>query len=123
MEPGALRVEELLRNRRAQRLTTVVNLGEVFYRIAREETKGSAERVLAWLEMLPVQHVVADWTLAKAAATIKSAYPLAYADCFAAALGNQLDAAIVTGDPEFEPLERDGVVRVEWLTRRPKRAR
>jgi hypothetical protein len=29
-----------------------------------------------------------------------------------------MDAQVVTGDPEFLPLEADGVIRLAWLHRR-----
>jgi ribonuclease VapC len=51
--------------------------------------------------------------LALAAAYLKGLHPISYADCFAAALAQQLDAAVVTGDPDFRQLE--GRVAIEWL--------
>jgi ribonuclease VapC len=40
-------------------------------------------------------------------------YPIAYADCFAAALGIRKNAKVITGDPEFRRFgER---VKIEWL--------
>jgi ribonuclease VapC len=122
-ESGAVQVEALLRNRRARLWASVVNLGEVFYRIAAEETVYTAEQVMAWLEVLPVQHVDADWDLTKSAAFLKANYRISYADAFAAALAQRLGAAVVTGDKEFEAPERDGVVRVEWLPAKPRRRR
>lgn len=121
-EPGARRVEELIESPTDELWITVVNFGEVFYRIAREEDIESAEVALLWMEMLPVQVVDIDWSLARGAAAIKAGYALAYADCFAAALAQRLGAAVVTGDGEFRPLERDGVLAVEWL-RQPRRMR
>lgn len=102
---------------------TVVNLGEVYYRIAREENVPSAEKALIWLETQPIRFVEADWVLTLEAARLKAQYPLAYADCFAAAAARQRNAAVVTGDPEFEQLEAGGVVAVEWLPHRPKKRR
>jgi PIN domain nuclease of toxin-antitoxin system len=123
LEPGAARVEALLRNRRARLWASVVNYGEVFYRIALEETVLSAEQVMAWLEVLPVHRVDANWEMTKNAAFLKASYRISYADAFATALAQQLDAAVVTGDKEFEGPERDGVVRVEWLPAKPRRRR
>jgi ribonuclease VapC len=48
---------------------------------------------------------------------------MSYADCFAAALAQRLDAAVVTGDPEFEDIERAGELKVEWLPPKPKSRR
>jgi hypothetical protein len=38
---------------------------------------------------------------------------MAYADCFAAALGSQLKAVVVTGDPEFEKLSKE--ISIQWV--------
>jgi ribonuclease VapC len=102
---------------------SVINVGEMFYRIAREEDPASAERALIAVGRLPIRFADADWSLTRTAALIKAQYPLSYADCFAAALAARLGAAIVTGDPEFEQLEADGVVAVEWLPHRPRKRR
>jgi ribonuclease VapC len=119
-EEGAFHVQQLLGSRQHQRWMTVINLGEVYYRVAKEAGMRAAPEALDTVERLPIVFVDADRPLALAAALIKARYPISYADCFAAALARQLDAAVVTGDPEFEPLERDDVVAVEWLPR-PKR--
>jgi hypothetical protein len=39
---------------------------------------------------------------------------LSYADCFAAALGKNLAAEVVTGDPEFQRLK--GEIKIAWST-------
>ncbi|MEW5989188.1 MAG: PIN domain-containing protein [Chloroflexota bacterium] len=48
---------------------------------------------------------------------MKAAYPLSYADAFAAALAQELKATLVTGDPEFRPLI--ALIAIEWLPQRP----
>jgi len=118
-EPGADRVRELMAHNEI--LVSVVNAGEVFYKTMREQGAEKADDVLIAMHDLPLRFVGSDLDLAMHAAKIKGRYPISYADCFAAALAQEMDAAILTGDPEFEPLERDGVVHVEWLAR--KRAR
>jgi predicted nucleic acid-binding protein len=72
---------------------------------------------------LPVELVDATSGLTLDAARIKSKYSIAYADSFAAALAQYVNAHVVTGDEEFKQLERDGVVSIEWLPPKPKRAR
>ncbi len=57
--------------------------------------------------------VVADWSLAQAAATFKSRHKLSYADAFAAALAKQNRAHLVTGDREFRSLGSE--VNTVWL--------
>jgi predicted nucleic acid-binding protein len=53
--------------------------------------------------------------LLKRACSFKAAYPVSYADSFAAALAEVNNCPLLTGDPEFEPLARSGSIRVEWL--------
>ena len=102
---------------------SVINLGEVYYRVGRERGLPLAEQALEWFGRQPVHIIDVGWKLTRAAAEIKSTYALSYADCFAASLARQLEAAVVTGDPEFEQLERDGIVEIEWLTPKPKARR
>jgi len=47
------------------------------------------------------------------AAQIKTQYPISYADAFAVALAQELNAIIVTGDPEFKQVE--SIVTLFWL--------
>ena len=47
------------------------------------------------------------------AAKFKAQYPIAYADCFAAALAFQRKAVVVTGDPEFRKLSDR--ISIEWV--------
>ena len=49
------------------------------------------------------------------AGRIKAKFTLSLADAFVAALGQIQNAKIVTGDPEFRPLEEAGEIRVVWL--------
>src|SRR5438067_2295242 len=55
----------------------------------------------------------ADWDLTKEAARLKSKYPVAYADCFAAALAKREGGRLVTGDPEFRRLDKE--ISVIWI--------
>jgi len=52
---------------------------------------------------------------ALAAAHLKTDCPIAYADCFAAALSQLKNATLVTGDPEFSKIKADRNVQIEWL--------
>jgi predicted nucleic acid-binding protein len=70
------------------------------------------------VHVLPIRLVEADMELTGQAADLKTSArrrrrAFSYADCFAAALAQQLDATLVTGDPEFEQVQ--DVVRIEWL--------
>lgn len=116
-------VGRLLRDRRHQHWMTYVNLGEVYYRVAREEGRVAADQALVWTDQLPIMLSDAGRTLTLAAARLKAAYRISFADCFAAALAQQLDAVIVTGDPDFALLEANRLVSVEWLAKKPTRRR
>jgi ribonuclease VapC len=47
------------------------------------------------------------------AAKLKGKYRIAYADCFAVALSEKLNATLVTGDPEFKKLK--GRISIQWI--------
>ena len=86
-------------------LMAVVNAGEVWYAVARKRSDKDADRSIKDIGDLGITIVDADWNLTKEAARFKRAGRIAYADCFAAALAKRHDAPLVTGDPEFKPLE------------------
>lgn len=122
-EPGGGAVGQLLTDRRHEHWMTYLNLGEVYYRVAREHGRAAADQALVWTNQLAISFSEADRSLTLAAARLKAAYRISYADCFVAALAQQLDAAVVTGDPDFALLEADTLVTIEWLARKPKRSR
>ena len=115
-ELGSEEVSRLLREAQAGQmklLMTWVNVGEVAYIVERRWGKGRLYQVLVTLEATGIEIVPIGRELALAAAHIKAEHPLAYADAFAAALAMREDAAVVTGDPEFEILEE--VLSIHWL--------
>jgi len=73
-----------------------------------------AEKVMKQFSKHSIQLVDADQDLAYRAAKLKAIYPIAFADCFAAALSSKLKATVVTGDPEFEKLAHE--VTIYWVT-------
>jgi predicted nucleic acid-binding protein len=115
-EPGAQQVAGLLETaqRGEPRLAmSVVNLAEVIYRTERERGLQRAQEALAKVLEYPVELFDVDLELALAAAHFKASQSIALADCLAAALAQRLDAAVLTGDPDFQRLE--GAVPIEWL--------
>jgi predicted nucleic acid-binding protein len=94
----------------------VINLGEVAYIVERERGLPKTQETLARVNELPIEVVDADLTLTLAAAHIKTNCPIAYADCFAAALSHLKNATLVTGDPEFGKIKADRRVQIEWMT-------
>jgi predicted nucleic acid-binding protein len=51
--------------------------------------------------------------LADSAADFKARFKLSLADAFAAALAREKKAELVTGDPEFKPLDQE--LKIHWL--------
>ena len=92
---------------------SVVNLGEVWYIVARETSEPEADRCEKELRQLGIEFVDADWNLTQQAARYKSQHRMSYADCFAAALAKQKKARLATGDKEFKQVETD--VEISWL--------
>ncbi|MDP3880197.1 MAG: type II toxin-antitoxin system VapC family toxin [Dehalococcoidales bacterium] len=117
-EPGSDRIRELLeaaKDRKCHLCMCVVNMGEVMYIVERERGLPKAQETLGRIDELPIEIVNVDRPLTLAAAHLKTDYPIAYADCFAAALSQLKDATLVTGDPEFNKIKPDFNVRIEWL--------
>jgi predicted nucleic acid-binding protein len=94
-------------------LMTVINLGEVWYSIARERSDTDAEQSIQDVADLGITIVDADWQLTHQAARFKAKGRIAFADCFAAALAKREHAPVMTGDPEFKPLEKE--ISIIWL--------
>jgi ribonuclease VapC len=93
----------------------VINLGEVLYIVERERGLPRTHEVLARIDELPIEIVNADRTLTLAAAHLKAQCPIAYADCFAAALSQVKEAALVTGDREFRQIKSGITLEIDWL--------
>lgn len=115
-EPGAQTVASLLREllaNRAKGYMSVVNWGEMYYSVMRDQGLVEAEKILSQFEKYPIELVDADQILTHEAAKLKGSYRIAYADCFAAALSIKLKAILVTGDPEFRQLEEK--ISIQWI--------
>jgi predicted nucleic acid-binding protein len=94
-------------------LMSVVNLGEVWYSIARTNSPETADQYIHEIKGLGIEIVDVDWGLTRQAAAFKANGNISYSDCFAAALAKSRKADLVTGDKEFKPLE--GEIKIAWL--------
>jgi predicted nucleic acid-binding protein len=56
---------------------------------------------------MAIEVVDVDWALMRQAAAYKAKGKISYADCFVAALAQDRDGEIVTGDKEFQMLEEE----------------
>lgn len=113
---GAQRVQELLQATKegtVHVVLSVLNFGEVTYITERERSLTKAHEVLAAVEQLPIELLPATQVRVIDAAHIKANYRVAFADVFAIASAVELQAIVLTGDPEFRSVE--GVIEVGWL--------
>ena len=119
-EPFSQRIEELLKQARkgdCRLYLHAIQLGEVYYITLREQGQDSADLAYARIKAFPltfVDHI--DENLLIMACTLKANYPISYADSFAAALAEIHECILLSGDPEFKVLEKEEIIRVEWLS-------
>lgn len=115
-EPGAEAVEQLLisaSKKNSPLLMTDVNYAEVEYSIVKKDGAAAWADAAKVLEGLPIDFHSTTRALADSAADFKARFRLSLADAFAAALARENKAELVTGDPEFKPLEQE--IRIHWL--------
>lgn len=98
----------------------LINVGEVFYLVAKGRGAALAERFLSEFPMMPIHAVLPDRRLILDAARLKSRFPVSYADAFAIETARQQKAALVTGDPEILELSKREPIELLWVgTKRP----
>lgn len=119
-EPGAADVQRCLDDAergQADCFTSIINLGEAFYRLVRVNRREHAESLwrMALRRRLPVSVKEATQRRVRRAAELKSKHAIAYADAFAVATAVEFQATLMTGDPEITPLVGQYDLRVEWL--------
>jgi predicted nucleic acid-binding protein len=115
-EPGADFVRSLLLEAESGSLNLamcVVNLGELWYIIARTDSPAQADALVEEIQGLSIEIVDADWKLTYQAAIFKSKGGLSYADSYTAALGQLRQAEVITGDPEFQKLREE--ITLIWV--------
>jgi len=94
-------------------LLSVVNWGEVYYIILREEGRRRVDEISHLISTLPIEIAPADSGITRQAAEYKAVKKMSYADCFAAALAKLHRAELVTGDIEFKQVEGD--IKIRWI--------
>ena len=115
-EPGGEQVRKVLKAAHAGKTTlymSVINIGEIYYNTFQERGREQADEAVFIMRQLPVTIVNADMEITMEAAGLKSVHAVAFADCFAAALGIRKKATVITGDPEFKRFGK--VVKVKWI--------
>ena len=122
-EPGAAAVQHCLgeaERGHAECVTSIINLGEAYYRLVRVERREQAESLwrMALRRTLPVAVKEATRRRVRRAAELKANHAIAYADAFAVATALEFRATLLTGDPEIKPLEGEQDLQVQWLPQR-----
>ncbi len=115
-EPGADFIRDLILQAEqgsADLMMSVVNLGEVWYAIARTNSTDIADQYIHEIEGMAIEIVDADWELTRQAAVFKVNGNISYADCYAAALAKTRGAELITGDEEFEVLQNE--IEISWI--------
>jgi len=115
-EPGADFVRDLIlkaEENKVSLLISVVNLGEVWYSIARSNSLEVADQYIQEINGMAIEIVDADWNLTRQAAAFKANGGISYGDCFAAALAKAKKAELITGDKEFKALEDE--IKISWI--------
>lgn len=117
-EPAAARIEQLLRQAaggQAQLTLSVINMGELVYIFGRKHGSDAAEKLVSYLKQLPIHILSVDEHRVLTAARFKMTHAVSYADAFAAVAAIELQAMLVTGDPELLALDQE--IEIESLTR------
>lgn len=115
-EPGADFVRGLIQKvveSDTNLLMSVVNLGEVWYSIARSNSPETADQYVHEIKGMGIEIVDIDWTLTRQAAEFKVNGNISYGDCFAAALAKNRKAELITGDKEFKVLQDE--IKISWI--------
>jgi ribonuclease VapC len=94
---------------------SMINIGEVFYLIAKRRGAALAERFLSDFSTMPIQGLMPDRRLILDAARLKSRFSISYADAFAVETARRQKATLVTGDPELLALSMKEPVELLWV--------
>ena len=93
-------------------LMSAINVGEVYYFLRKHHSEALAESWRESSRTLPVTIEAPTIDDIWNAAMLKSRFPIAYADAFAAALAQKYNCPLVTGDPEFRRVDQ---LQVDWI--------
>jgi PIN domain nuclease of toxin-antitoxin system len=117
-EEGGSVVAEVMSDSAYECYAHAVNLCEVYYDILRSDGEPRADAVLADLEDAGlVAREDMDRDFWRQAGKLKAEYRrISLADCFCAALANEIGAEVVTADHhEFDALADSGACRVRFI--------
>jgi len=115
-EPGGEIVTRLLERAQISEIVlylSIMNMGEVFYITSRNLGNDLAESQINDIENLPIQVRSITNDNVMSAARLKAQYSFSFCDAFATTLAQELQASVVTGDPEFNNV--GGIINIIWL--------
>jgi predicted nucleic acid-binding protein len=92
---------------------TEAHYAEVQYLIRRDHGAAVWKTIAGELQGAPIEFHPVTRRLADLAAEFKARHPLSLANAFCAALARELRTELITGDPEFKPLENE--IKIGWL--------
>ncbi len=92
---------------------TETNHVEAQYTARRRDGDAAWTAIANELRAAPIEFHPADRRLADLAADFKTRHRLSLAAAFAAALARERKTDLITGDPEFKPLQNE--IKIEWL--------
>jgi predicted nucleic acid-binding protein len=94
-----------------------INVGEVYYMLVRHAGPSVADGFWRAVRagQIPLRLVAASDARVRRAATVKSSFPVSYADAFAMALALELNEPLVTGDKEIRDASSAAGIELHWL--------
>ncbi|MHB1253380.1 MAG: PIN domain-containing protein [Candidatus Humimicrobiaceae bacterium] len=91
----------------------LINWGEVYYIILREQGFKMADLFENNFKKLSIEIVSPDMAMIKTASEYKAFNSLSYANCISAADAKKYEGILITGDKEFTQLEKE--IYAEWI--------
>ena len=109
-QPGADLVEGLFKKARDSStsvLVSVINWGEVYCNIAKQQGFKRAREFMGEVRLLPLTVIDADMAVTETAAQLKAGYGLPYVDSFAAAIAGKTNILVTSDVKDFK--------KISWL--------
>jgi ribonuclease VapC len=99
----------------AELVMSMINVGEVFYLLAKRAGLRTAEDFLVDFAAMPIRTHAPTAPEILDAARIKARFPISYADAFAVQTARREHATLVSGDPDIRKVAAAGAVDLHWL--------
>lgn len=115
-EEGAEVVDHFIKDAEQKNLSlliNILNLGEVYYRVAKTTYIKTADTIIEQIKSLPIEVVSLTDQLVMKASKIKAQYLIAYTDAIALATAMEYGAAIISGNPLMKTVHEP--VEIVWI--------